>query len=211
MESNIEIYKKTQDIIYNELVPIINSIGEEIEGNIILDVYTMKCYDTSSQFYNKINNIITTAKQSNVKNGLEIGFNCGCSALLLLLSNPDLCLTCIDICIHKYTIPCYQKLKELFGNRINLLNGSSNDIMPHLIENTYDFIHIDGSHDYNIANNDILYSIKVAKNNAILIMDDTNQETLKYLWSQYKLKYSMIEPPFELTQIIEHDIKILKK
>jgi hypothetical protein len=38
----------------------------------------------------------------------------------MLLSNSNINITCYDLNEHKYTLPCYIKLKELFENRINL-------------------------------------------------------------------------------------------
>lgn len=75
------IINKTKDIINNELLPIINNIGEPLEGNLFMYHLTTEHY---SEFIIKQKNIIQTANQKNIKEILEIGFNSGFSALLFL-------------------------------------------------------------------------------------------------------------------------------
>ena len=76
---------------------------------------------------------------------MEIGFNSGFSTLLMLISNPNIHIFCFDLGEHKYTIPCYEKLKETFGDRINITIGDSTKTLQNINDN-YDLIHIDGGH-----------------------------------------------------------------
>lgn len=86
---------------------------------------------------------------------LEIGFNSRFSVLLLLLSShPSVKITCVDINYHKYTMPCFNIIKELFPDRIEIILGSSVDVLPKL-NKKYDLIHIDGCHLTEIAEIDI--------------------------------------------------------
>ena len=61
---------------------------------------------------------------------MEIGFNSGFSTLLMLISNPNIHITCYDLGEHKYTIPCYQKLREIFKDRINIIIEDSRETLP---------------------------------------------------------------------------------
>ena len=90
-------------------------------------------------FLNKTKNISNLVLNKNIKNVMEIGFNSGFSTLLMLISNPNICISCFDLGEHKYTIPCYEKLKETFGDRINITIGDSTKTLQN-VNNTYDLI-----------------------------------------------------------------------
>jgi predicted O-methyltransferase YrrM len=102
--------------------------------------------DYTNLFFDKQVNIILASQSQNNNDVLEIGFNSGFSALLMLLTNENIKITCVDICTHKYTMLCFNKMKDIFGDRINIINGSSEKILPTLAGNTYDMIHLDGGH-----------------------------------------------------------------
>jgi predicted O-methyltransferase YrrM len=145
-----------------------------------------------------------------IKNVLEIGFNAGFSTLLMLLSNPYVKLTCSDLCEHAYTIPCYLKLKEIFGDRIHLKPGDSTNTLPTLSD-TYDLIHIDGGHDDVVATSDIINSYHLSKNRTILIMDDYDFPNLHKLWDSYIAKYNLQKLDIYVYDSPHHDIKFVVK
>ena len=183
-----DIISKTKEFINEYLLPIILSTGEKLEGNIFM------LHETTTHtnvFIDKQINFILASQKENVNNVLEIGFNAGFSALLMLLTNDKLNITCVDICTHKYTMLCFNKMKEIFGDRINIISGSSVDVLPRLIGNKYDMIHIDGCHLVNIAEHDIKNSLKLCKKRTILIMDDTDDIKLYNLWLTYALQYKL--------------------
>ena len=108
-------------------------------------------------------------KESDIKNILEIGFGAGFSTVFMLLSNPDVKITCVDECFHRYTYACYEKIKEFFGdNRIQFYLGNSNLILPKLRE-TYDLIHYDGCDSQEVVEKDIIYSFPLQKENTYFI------------------------------------------
>lgn len=185
IQKNIQ---ETKKFINDYLLPIINSTGEKLEGNIFMLHETT---EYSNVYLDKQVNIILATSRKNINNVLEIGFNAGFSALLMLISNPNIKLTCVDICSHEYTLLCFAKLKEIFGDRINLLTGSSVDILPTLIGKEYDMIHIDGCHLINVAEIDINNSLRLCKSGTILIMDDTNDIELLNLWLRYSNLYKL--------------------
>lgn len=182
------IIKSAKKIINEDLLPIIKTCGEKLEGNIFM--YHLTTYYTNDFFDKQVNLILASKK--NVGVVLEIGFNAGFSALLMLLSNSSIKITCVDICDHSYTQPCFKKLKELFHERIELIQGDSTNILPTLIYNKYDLIHIDGCHIVEIAEKDIQNSLKLCKSGTILIMDDTERKDLMDLWIKYCKMYKLL-------------------
>lgn len=196
---------KWKNIIEKELMPIIIEINEVLEGNI----YSLnKKTNYHDNFLEKQKNISLCGinLQPNTEI-LEIGFNSGFSALLFLLSShPSVKITCIDINCHKYTIPCFNVIKKMFGDRIEIIIGSSVNILPHL-EKKYDLIHIDGCHLSNIAELDIKNSLSLIKNNGIIIMDDIDFNDLGILWNNYIKSYNLIDVDFKIHNCKFHSIK----
>jgi predicted O-methyltransferase YrrM len=199
-----ESISKTKNYIDNKLLPIIREINEPLEGNLFMQHLSL---EYSDEFINKVKNICTLSKLDSNKDVLEIGFNSGFSAVLILLSNDNINLTCVDICEHRYTIPCFNKIKEDFGDRINLLSGNSVHVLS-TINSDYDMIHIDGSHATDVATSDIEQSYRLCKINGILIMDDYDAPWLSSLWDNYVNLYNLknIETPLFFTN--KHDVKI---
>jgi predicted O-methyltransferase YrrM len=142
-----EILQKCHAYIDNILMQIVKECNESLEGHIFDDAL-----HGPNIFLPKRQNIILASQNS--KNALEIGFNSGFSALLILIANPTIKLTCVDIGHHRYTIPCFQQLKKDFGDRIELLIGDSREVVP-TINDTFDLVHIDGGHSLNVAEKDI--------------------------------------------------------
>tara|TARA_R110002153_G_scaffold1086_1_gene5092 strand:+ start:529 stop:1125 length:597 start_codon:yes stop_codon:yes gene_type:complete len=172
--------EETKQYINKYLLPIIIESGEKLEGNIFMNHRTTKY---TNKFINKIKNIETISSNKGVEKVLEIGFNSGFSSLLMLFSNPNLTITCLDLCRHKYTIPCYEQIKKTFKNRINLISGDSTKTI-HNISDTFDLIHIDGGHSVRVASADIQNSLRLSKSGTTLIMDDYDITKLKSLWDK---------------------------
>jgi len=182
--------------IEEKLKPIVESIGEQLEGHIFepLDLYLSK----------RLNVIIAC---HNKKKALEIGFNSGYSALLILLSNPDIQLTCVDVAWHQYTIPCYEQIKKDFGNRIQLIVGDSINIVPSIYDK-YDFVHIDGGHGTDIASSDIINTNKLLMDDAVIIMDDVDVIDLSNVWVQLRDQLGYKEPTFEIFKNKYQDVRV---
>jgi hypothetical protein len=200
---NINIYNAKQYINRN-LLPIINNCGELLEGNIFMLHHTTIYSDTLS---NKARNISNFVLNKNIMNVMEIGFNSGFSALLMLLSNPNLQLTCFDLGEHSYTLPCYKMMKETFGDRINIIIGDSTKTLPYNVSEKYDLIHIDGGHSTVIAENDIRNSYRLSKQGTILIMDNYNFQNLHTLWDSYIINYNLKMLDISIYDSRHHDVK----
>jgi hypothetical protein len=69
-------------------------------------------------------------------------------------------------------------------------------------------IHIDGSHEIDVANYDIINAYNLCKYNGILIMDDYNALELKQLWDKYVNLYNLKKIDLELYETDMHDIKV---
>ena len=188
------------------MLPIIQSSGEPLEGNLFMEHHHTSF---TENFLNKQKNLVDLLLDAtNVKKVLEIGFNAGFSALLMLETNQNIHLTCVDIGEHKYTKPCFDKLLEKYGNRINIKIGNSVNELPK-IKDKFDMIHIDGAHDKVVATNDIIKSYHLANNHAIIIMDDY-YGILKELWDFYSHIYNLqpVDVKYDtLSTSSPHDIK----
>ncbi len=196
---------QTKQYINEHLLPIIHNIGELLEGNIFMHHLTTNYTD---DFLNKIKNISNLVLNKNIKKVMEIGFNAGFSTLLMLITNPNINIKCFDLGEHKYTIPCYEKLKETFGDRLEIVIGDSALTLPN-INDIYQLIHIDGCHYGEVAESDIINSYRLSKKGTILIMDDYDFSNLKPLWDGYIVKYNLKQLNINLYESPHHDIKFV--
>jgi predicted O-methyltransferase YrrM len=194
---------KTKSYINDYLMPIINDSGELLEGNIFMFHNTGVYTDV---FLNKAKNISNLLLNKNIKNVMEIGFGSGFSALLMLLSNDNINVTCFDLAGHGYTMPCYEKMKETFGERISLIVGDSRETLKNCSDN-YDLIHIDGGLLLEVAESDITNSYRLSKNGTILIMDDYNLPNINTLWNNYIDTYNLRPLNIYTYPTPFHDIK----
>ena len=194
---------KTKSYIDKYFMPIIKEIGELLEGNIFMFHNTSTYTD---EFLNKTKNITNLLLNKNIKNVMEIGFGSGFSTLLMLLSNDNIHITCLDLGEHKYTIPCYEKMKETFGERINIIIGDSTKTLKN-ITNIYDLIHIDGGHQIETSESDITNSYRLSKKGTIIIMDDYDFITLHKLWDNYIFLYNLRPININTYDTPYHDIK----
>jgi predicted O-methyltransferase YrrM len=185
------------------LMPIIIESRELLEGNIFMQHHTTNYTDA---FLNKTKNISNLVLNKNITKVMEIGFNSGFSTLLMLLSNPKLSITCFDLGEHKYTLPCYYKLKETFGERINIVIGDSTKTLP-LVNEKFDLIHIDGGHSTEVATSDIIHSYRLSNQGTILILDDYDFFNLHQLWDIYIKKYHLMPLHIQTYVSPHHDIK----
>jgi len=199
---NIAIAKK---FITDNLLQIINNCGELLEGNIFMWHNTT---DYTDVYLNKSKNISNLVLNKNIKKVMEVGFNSGFSTLLMLISNRNITVNCFDLGEHAYMLPCYNKIKEFFGDRLNLTVGDSTKTLPE-INDTYDLIHIDGGHCDEVANSDIINSYRLSKHRTILIMDDYDFPNLHDLWDSYITNYGLKPLDIHTYDTDQHDIKVV--
>ena len=190
----------TKRYINDVLLPIVHACHEDLEGHLFM----------CDNFINKVKNLTTLVSDTKNKQVMEIGFNAGFSAALILLSNPDVHLTCVDLGLHRYVHPCYQKMKETFGDRIEMIIGDSTLTLPFLMNKQYDLIHIDGGHTHEVALSDVQNSYRLSKNETILIMDDYDYPHLRTMWDEFVISNKLISVE-NIYQTEYHNIKRVVK
>lgn len=191
-----------KNYINSHLLPILHQLNEPLEGNVLMEHQTTNYYPP---YENKAKNIITVASNNKIKNILEIGFGSGFSSLLMLMANQNANVTSIDWMKHSYVKPCYLKIKETFGDRINLIEGDSRKVMKKLT-GPYDLIHIDGNIFTEIVKRDIQNSIRLSQR-TILIVDDYNYQHIRELWDRYVKKYHLQDIDILLFPTDTHSLK----
>ena len=102
-------------------------------------------YKYDDRMYEKQILLFNQSKTSNKV--LEIGTYMGHSLLIMLLANPELDITCIDIS-DKFTKPAIEVLRRHFPkSNINFILGDSADVLPKMNNDIFDLFHIDGTHN----------------------------------------------------------------
>lgn len=78
----------------------------------------------------------------------------------------------------------YSELVEIINSNklnryVNLVRDNSRDIHHTFTADTYDFIHIDGNHDYDCVKADIINHLPKIKSGGMIVMDDTDWPGVK--------------------------------
>jgi predicted O-methyltransferase YrrM len=133
-------------------------------------------------------------------NVMEIGFNGGHSAELFLKNNDKLSLTSFDIGEHPYVLIGKAYIDKIYPNRHTLIIGDSKMCVPNFYKNykgiKFDFIFIDGGHDYETARRDLENCYHLAHKDTIVAIDDT-------MFSQYWLKWWNVGPTKAWMELLE--------
>jgi hypothetical protein len=136
-------------------------------------------YIYNKEYYSKQKLLYDAVKDKS--DVLEIGVYMGHSILIMLLSNPNISITGIDI-MDKYSLPAIKYLRDNFPkSKIDFINGDSLKILPNLIKKKrFDFFHIDGQHSNYYATKEFKYCMKINKTDLMSVLfDDISQ--CKYL------------------------------
>ena len=188
-----------------KLSELVNECKEEIEGNCF--TYHLK-NKPAPELKTKQDNLCLFAKNCNYI--LEIGFNAGHSSLLFLESNPDVKVISIDIGLHQYSYVCYDYLKSLYSDRIevifmNSLHISSNEYLKQF---QFDGFHLDGWHDDLMYIYDLINTLHLLSNGALIIMDDTQSKEIEHFTNICKSSILFKEPEvvFQKTKMYKHEI-----
>ena len=124
----------------------------------------------------------------------EIGFNAGHSCMLALTVNRYMSYVGIDLAAHPYTIPCYDYLRSVFGDRVRLHFGDSREVMPAISAalSSYDLFHLDGGHGFEIAHADICNILNCSRTGATLLVDDTGHPDIDAMCDFYVMSGRLI-------------------
>lgn len=115
-------------------------------------------------------------------NGLEIGSFEGLSACWFLDQYEHAHLTCIDIFAECWDDPTGEYEKRFdhntreYGERLLKIKGDSHQILQTLSNEQYDFIYLDGHHEYEHVLEDLRLCYPLLKTDGILICDDYNND-----------------------------------
>lgn len=173
---------------------IVIGSGERLEGSLFYFHNTRRPAQRPAlrRRHKRVNYAFCAITTPNI---LEIGFNAGHSALLALSANPALLYRGIDIGGHGYTLPCYDYLREIFGQRIDLTIGDSRKCLPMMASSIagFDLIHIDGGHGEDVAADDLRNSVTLGRQGARILVDDTNQHQVRLLCDYYIAKGNLTE------------------
>ncbi len=128
----------------------------------------------------------------NATHVLEIGTYLGHSLLIMLMSNPTVRITCIDI-DHKYAGPSIKVLNKYFGNRVSFIHMDSLNALNILIRTNqkYDFFHIDGEHNNDTIENEFNFCRGLRKKDSMNIIFD-DQYQMKSLQEKIEREYTIL-------------------
>ena len=197
----IDLKKKLLEKKYNndfsrkliEAEEIFNSIfevcGNKMEYGCGSYLIGSQKYEYAINMYDKQKLIYERSK--NMNSVLEIGTYMGHSILIMLLANPHLNITAIDI-DDTYASKAIQLLQSKFINaKIDFIHGNSLDILPK-INKKFDFFHIDGAHGNTIITKEFTYCKKLSSSlDFKLIFDDV--EVCNTLQKNIHYSYKIIE------------------
>ena len=124
--------------IFNKLFQSCHHVMHQGMPSYLFDGY---CYTYSDILYEKQKKLFDIAKKS--KSVLEVGSYMSHSLFIMLLANPSIKITCIDI-DDTYSISSIKVLEKMFSTTINFIKGDYKNVIP-LLNEKYDLIHFDTS------------------------------------------------------------------
>jgi len=117
-----------------------------------------------------------TVKRYNAHLVGEIGFHLGFSSFIFLQTIPEMHVISFDIGEYDYVKIAKKFIDEKFPNRHTLIYGDSKKTVPKFKKENpglyFDFVLIDGGHDYKTAKTDIENMKMFSTKNTMLVMDD---------------------------------------
>lgn len=173
-------YTDIRQVQATKLLPIQQFLAEhnydKLEGSLIAAGQLHDPVQDSAVYLEKRLNYVMLLDQLQCHQMLEIGFNWGYSASLLLESAPASVLHSIDIGWHWYTPPTGDLLAGIYPGRFRYTWQDSRQALLAEVAagHRYDMISVDGAHDYPIARSDIVLSVELLKEGGLLMIDDTD-------------------------------------
>ena len=106
------------------------------------------------------------------RNLVEVGFNAGHSAAIMLAADPFLRLTSVDICSHPYTVPSSRVLERHYAERFQFVPARIDEGLAKIDAERVDLVHIDGGHDPKSVDFDLNWFCEKAAKGCRLLVDD---------------------------------------
>lgn len=163
--------------IVEDLNKAVIASGDRMEGNLYYAHHQDLRTNTklNPDFATKRKQVSLIAQRK--KSALEIGFNAGHTAALILCSNPEIHYAGIDICEHPYSKMCAEVLRGYFPDRFRFFPGDSTVAYPAHAQEFVDcdLIHVDGGHTLELFRADMANTLKLPYNDVDrhILVDDT--------------------------------------
>jgi hypothetical protein len=172
--------------IFYEIYEACGRTFERPCGSYLFDGQTYRYCDLMYEKQELLYNSVKTAKDV-----LEIGTYMGHSLLIMLLSNPQLKITCIDIS-DQYALPAVNILNKYFNNAIRFIHSDSLSALQKMTDK-FDFFHVDGYHynDYITNEFTLIKSLNSMANKVLYIIFD-DQENLTKLQQEIGIHYKIL-------------------
>jgi hypothetical protein len=168
---------------------IYNACGNTFSRKIGSYLFNGKNYEYYIGMYDKQKLIFDKVKE--FSNVLEIGTYMGHSLMLMLISNPRLRITCVDI-DPTFSKPSTSFLQEKFSkSKINFICGNSVEVLPTITEK-FDFFHIDGKHNNKMITQEFNLCKNLSSTNEMNILFD-DSETCQPLLTHIRENFEVIE------------------
>jgi len=171
--------------IFDEIYTACNNTIDSNYRSYLIDEQT---YEYCNRMYAKQE--LLYAKAKSATNVLEIGTYMAHSAFIMLLSNPALKITCIDIS-DTYAAPAIAVLNQYYPNAITFIKGDSLTTLATLTS-SYDFFHMDGLNDVQHVRQEfdaiMTLQYKAFSIMKILFNDQINLVPLQqHIWQNYNI------------------------
>lgn len=182
----IDIIKQETITHIVNIAHILESIGEQVEGNLICDISPNNLTDKGNE--SKIYNLLKLSE--NKSKICEIGVNAGHSLLLMISTNPTAEYLIFDLNEHRYTKPCIEyiktaypstKITEVYGDALLTLREYTKNNKLH----TFDLIHVDGGHGMHNVVSDFIYTQELLATDGIIVFDDYNYNNIRDVINYY--------------------------
>ncbi len=166
-----------------------------VEGNYMFDSGSIPLDGKGIKHMNKQINLMNVCRDR--KHIVEIGFNAGHSALLMLSTNPQAKYNFFDIGSHQYVIPCFDILNKEFKDthKVFVIGDSTTEFSSYFDRSKlkYDLVHIDGNHTLDMASKDMENAFKHCKDECIVVLDDTEYKHLSNLFESFIIAGKIVE------------------
>jgi len=134
--------------------------------------------------------VLLYEKVKNINSVCEIGTYMGHSLLIMLISNPRLRITSIDI-DDTFSLPAIKLLEKKFNTNINFIKGSSLDVLPNLQEK-FDLFHIDGTHKLDFVTKEFEMCKNLTSSDEINVIFD-DYDTISEMKNLILKKHTILE------------------
>tara|TARA_A100001015_G_scaffold33276_1_gene36911 strand:+ start:1829 stop:2602 length:774 start_codon:yes stop_codon:yes gene_type:complete len=158
-------FKKETEIHFYKIFEVCKNSWNYGCGSYLFNGREYKYYKT---YYPKQKLLYDIVK--NKSEVLEVGVYMGHSILIMLLSNPKLNITAIDI-DEKFAAPSIEYLTKIFDNcKINFIKNDSVTAIKNLKNKKFDFFHLDGELNHFKMTSEFLNCLSLVKGDKMTIL-----------------------------------------